>query len=222
MGYTPTKELTDVLLPAYGPCPGFEGTCKDIATWDPPKGHVPRGFVGATSNLGEVEVVILFAEPGDPYGHDPFSPTQSPQNLLGQACRYTFEHHRDGTDLFHRNLRLLLDLIFPGLRFEEQLKRAWLTETYLCSAPQEGGEVPTKAVRGCADRYLARQLALFEGLPVIALGVKAQKRAKRYAPHLIRAYSIAPPGCNHKPARPSWEAAAAQARKVIAARAKRR
>ena len=167
-------------------------------------------------------IIILFAEPGDPYGRDPFSPTQSPQNLLGQACGYTFEHHRDGTDLFHRNLRLLLDLIFPGLRFEEQLKRAWLTETYLCSAPQEGGEVPTKAVRGCADRYLGRQLALFEGLPVIALGGKAQKRAKRYAPNLIKAYSIAPPGCNHKPARPSWEAAATQARKVIAARAERR
>ena len=221
MSYTPVKELTDVLLPAYGPCPGFQGTCKGIAKWDPQRGHVPRGFVGATSNLDEVEVVILFAEPGDPYGHDPFLATQSPRGLLSQACRYTFEHHRDGTDLFHRNLRLLLDLIFPGLQFEEQLKRAWLTETYLCSAPQEAEEVPAKAVRGCGDRYLAQQLALFEGLPIIALGGKAQRRAKRYAPNLIEAYSIAPPGCNHRPARPSWEAAAVQARKMITARAKR-
>ncbi len=178
--------------------------------------------MGATSSLKEVEVVILLAEPGDPYGSDPFSPTHSSRRLMNQASRYTLQHHRDGTDLFHRNLRLLLSLIFPGLRFEEQLKRAWITETYLCSAPREGGNVPATAERGCADRYLARQLALFEGLPVIALGGKAQKRARRYAPNLIQAYSIAPPGANHKPARPSWEAAAAQARKMIAARGRRR
>ena len=199
MSYTPAKELTDILRPAYGPCPGFESTCKGIAKWAPRMGHVPRGFVGAASSLDEVEVVILFAEPGNPYGSDPFSSTQSLQSLLEQTCRYTFEHYRDGTDLFHRNLRLLLDLIFPNLQLEEQLKRVWLTETYLCSAPQEGGEVPAKAVGGCADRYLAQQLALFRGLPVIALGGKAQKRARQYAPNLIKAYSIAPPGCNYKP-----------------------
>ena len=218
MIYSPLKELADILLPAYDPCPGFASTCRDIAKWDPRRGHVPRGFVGATSTLAEVEVVMLFAEPGDPYGRDPFSPAQSKQSLLGQASRYTFDHHRDGTDLFHRNLRLLLDLIFPSLQFEEQMKRAWLTETYLCSAPQETGNVPAKAERGCGDRYLARQLTLFDGVPVIALGGKAEKRARRYAPNLIKAYSIAPPGCNHKPARPSWENAAAQARKMIAAR----
>ncbi len=222
MKYTPVKELARILLPAYGPCPGFESSCKGIAKWDPQNGHVPRGFMGATSSLDEVEVVILFAEPGNPYGSDPFSPAQSSRRLLSQASRYTFGHHRGGTDLFHRNLRLMLDLIFPGFQFEDQLKRAWITETYLCSAPRESGNVPSNAERGCADRYLAKQLALFEGLPVIALGGKAQKRAKRYAPNLIKAYSLAPPGCNHKPARPSWEAAAAKVRKMIADRARRK
>ena len=218
MNYTPIKELTDILLPAYSPCPGFKGRCRGIAKWKPKNGYVPIGFVGATSSLEEVEVVILFAEPGDPYGQDTFSPTDSPRDLLSQGCRNTFERHRNGTDLFHRNLRLLLNLIFPGLQFEEQLKRTWLTETYLCSAPQEGGNVPSTAVRECIDRYLKQQLALFEGLPVIALGGKAQNRA-RNVPNLIKAYSIAPPGCNHKPALPSWKAAAMQARKMIAAKA---
>ena len=220
MSYTPAKELTDILLPAYSPCAGFEGTCKGIAKWDPKGGHVPRGFVGATSSLDNVEVVILFAEPGDPYGSDPYSATQSSPGLLQQTCRYTFGHYRNGTDLFHRNLRLLLNLIFPDHELEEQLTWAWLTETYLCSAPQEGGQVPAIAWRGCADRYLAQQLALFEGLPVIALGGKAQKRAMRYVPSLINARSIAPPGCNRRDALPSWEAAAAQARKMIAARSR--
>ena len=218
MKYTPIKELTNILLPAYAPCPGFKGTCKGIAKWEPRNGYVPIGFVGATSSLKEVQVVILLAEPGDPYGQDTFSPTDSLQVLLRQGCRNTFNHHKNGKDLFHRNLRLLLDWIFPGLQFEEQMKRTWLTETYLCSAPQEGGNVPSRAERECADRYLKPQLALFKGLPVIALGNKAQKRAKD-VPDLIKARSLAPPGCNHKAARPSWEAAAKQARRMITARA---
>ena len=114
MSYTPAKEITDILLSAYSPCPGFEDTCKGIAKWNPQMGHVPRGFVGATSSLDEVQVVILFAEPGDPYGSDPYSPTQSRPSLLKRTCRYTLGHYRDGTDPFHRNLRLLLNLIFPG------------------------------------------------------------------------------------------------------------
>ena len=218
MTYTPARELYDVLLPAYGPCPGFESTCKDIARWNPRGGHVPRGFAGALSTLEEVEVVLIVAEPGDPYDSDPISPTLTLDGMLNQTCEDTFEHYRDGVDPFHRNMRFLLDLIFPNIRFEEQLKKAWITESYLCSALQEGGNVPAKAWRGCAERYLTQQLSLFQGLPVIALGGKAQQRASRYAPNLIKAYAIAPPGSNHKPARPSWIAAAAQAREMINAK----
>ena len=221
MTHAPTKELYDILLPAYSPCPEFGSSCKDIATWNPQRGHVPRGFAGALSTIDEVEVVLIVAEPGDPYGSDPISPVLTLDGMLNQTCKDTFEHYRDGVDPFHRNMRFLLDLIFPNIRFEEQLKKAWITESHLCSAPQEGGNVPARAWRGCADRYLARQLALFEGLPVIALGGKAQQRARRYAPDLISAYAIAPPGSNHRPARPSWEAAAAQAREMIAGRARR-
>ena len=220
MTYTPTQELYDILLPAYGPCPGFASSCEDIARWKPRGGHAPRGFVGALSSLEEVEVVLIVAEPGDPYGSDPIPLMLGLDGMLNQTCKDTFEHYGDGVDLFHRNMRFLLDLIFPNIRFEEQLKKAWITEAYLCSAPQEGGNIPAKAWRGCAERYLARQLSLFKELPVIALGGKAQQRASRYAPNLIKAYAIAPPGSNHRPALPSWIAAAAQAREMIAARAK--
>ena len=216
MEHTPAKKITDILLPAYHPCSGFEGACKGVATWHPHKGHVPRGFVGATSSLQEVEVVLLVAEPGDPY--DPLPAEAGRLDLLNRSCLDTFEHLRDGKDLFHRNLRKVLSLIFPGLEFAGQLKKAWITETYLCSAPQETGPVRSQSERWCARQYLAKQVALFDGRPIIALGRKAQQRAKPYAPNLIEAYAIAPPGCNRKAALPSWEAAATRARQMIAAR----
>ena len=94
MEHNPVKEIIDILLPAYSPCSGFEGACRRMATWDPQKGHVPRGFVGATSSLEEVEVVLLVAEPGDPY--DSLLSQAEPQSLLDQSCSDTFEHFRDG------------------------------------------------------------------------------------------------------------------------------
>ena len=57
----PNEALVDVLLPAYT-CQHF-GKCPD-ATWFPSEGHVPRGFLGATRALEEVEVVMVLAEPG--------------------------------------------------------------------------------------------------------------------------------------------------------------
>lgn len=218
MEFVPNRGLLDILLPAYAPCSGFQGACKGVATWNPQNGHIPRGFVGATSSLGEVEVVLLVAEPGNPYPHDWLSPRTEPHSLLNQSCLDTFGHFRDENDQFHRNLRRVLSLIFPGLELAEQLKKAWITETYLCSAPQETGPVRSQSERWCAEHYLAKQLELFDGRPVIALGRKAQRRAKPYAPNLIEAYAVAPPGSNRRAALPSWEAAAERARQMIAAR----
>jgi hypothetical protein len=44
-----------------------------------------------------------------------------------------------GTDLFHRNVRWFLHELFPGLSFDEQLRRVWLTEGRLCSIAKEIG-----------------------------------------------------------------------------------
>ena len=206
MDYRPAQELVEILRPAYSPCDGFHGACKNVARWKPDAGHVPRGFVGALGTIEEVEVVILLAEPGNPHANEAY---RGP-NRLDETCEYTFKVLSRGTDLFHRNLKYLLDRIFPRLHLKDQLKKAWVTETYLCSAPKETGPVLTAAENECASRYLACQLELLNGLPVIALGGKSYKRVRRVpgVQNLKKAYSIAPPGCNHKPARPSWDAAA--------------
>jgi len=61
----PNPALLDVLLPAYAPCqhlPGRGGSCRE-AVWQPQRGYIPCGFLGATGELHEVRVVMVFAEP---------------------------------------------------------------------------------------------------------------------------------------------------------------
>ena len=176
MRYTPAKELIKILRPAYKPCDGFEGSCNDIATWRPSCGYVPRGFIGALGRLDEVKVVILLSEPGNPH------PTESykGRNKLRQTSEYTFNAIEQGTDRFHRRLKYLLTLLLPNLPLEDQLRKAWVTQTYLCSAPTESGQVQRAAEDECGTRYLSGQLALLPGRPVLALGVgKAYRRAER-------------------------------------------
>ena len=69
--------------------------------------------------------------------------------------------------------------LFPDLRLRDQLRKAWITETYLCSAAEEAGRVPSSAENECVSCHLSHQLEVFGGLPVIALGTKAQARANR-------------------------------------------
>ena len=181
MNYLPSPELREILSPSYNPCPGFQGACKGVATWNPEQGHVPRGFIGALGSLDEVQVVILVAEPGDPHDEESYALDDT---LMTQTSQYGFNVYQTGKDRYHKNLKLLLDLIFPGVRLNNQLKKVWITGTYLCSAPIEGGYVSVNATRGCAERYLAKQLNLLEGRPIIALGRKARKRTIRYMPDL--------------------------------------
>ena len=71
MNYLPSQELIDVLEPAYAPCSGFSDKCRGVARWCPAAGHFPRGFIGAFGDLDEVKVVIVVAEPGDPFSVRP-------------------------------------------------------------------------------------------------------------------------------------------------------
>ena len=222
MPYAPAPELVKILRPAYSPnpCPASERTCGcGNARWEPKKGHVPRGFVGAFGSLDDVRVVILLAEPGDP-GDGKRLPAErynEGADLVEQTCEYTFQCLSESHSAFHKNLRFVLDCLFPGERLDDQLTKAWITETYLCSASVPAGSVPRPAENECAGKFLAPQLRRLEGLPVIALGGKAFKRAKTHVPRdrLRKAYSVGPPGCNHAPARPSWEAAAKWARAIM-------
>ena len=218
----PDIELLDILEPAYAPCEAFRGACEGTATWLPLRGHIPRGFLGATGTVDDIELVLLVAEPGNPHAHSRFGPDLLPQSMIAQAVDDTYRCFRDGVDLFHRNMRRILDLAFPGLALDDQLRRAWITNTYLCSAPEEAGRVPAAASIACAETYLQAQLALLPERPVIALGGKAHTRVRRLrsaipdlADRLFSAYAASPPGCNHSAAYPSWSAAVEGAHQYV-------
>jgi hypothetical protein len=202
--YLPCGELERILRPAYAPCVGFNANghpCSQFARWDPISGHIPRGFVGALGSLDEVELVLVAAEPGDPHLGERYD-VQS--DLMEQACRKAFRSYHEGTDLFHRNVRYILDACFPRLTLNDQLRKSWFVDAYLCSARKEGGQVPRNAWLACARDYLRPQLELLKDRLVVALGNKAQSRIAYCGVPFMAAYSVAPPGCNFKQARPSW------------------
>lgn len=198
----PNPALVDVLAPAYQPCIEFQAACSREMRWQPVAGHVPRGFLGAWGSLEEVELVLVFAEPGDPHPHENH---EGPDHLQS-AHAYATYGFRSKKDQFHRNVRTILDACWPNVPFEQQLRKVWLTESVLCSARKEGGNVSRAASRACGRRYLLAQLRLFPKALVVALGAKANERllALGYT-KFIAAGSVAPPGCNRRSARDSWE-----------------
>lgn len=202
--FSPCRELLALLLPAYKLCRGFAGACAGAARWKPQAGHVPRGFVGALGELAEVELVLLIAEPGDPHVGERHQ-AQTPAEYVEDACAYAFTQFERGTDLFHRNMRGILSSCWPGMPLREQLRKTWISETYLCSAMKEGGSVPAASWRACAADYLAPQLRLLSDRVVVALGAKAQQRTRMF-PQVHPAGAVAPPGCNFAGVRESWAA----------------
>lgn len=204
---TTNPSLVEVLLPAYHPCPGFSGACGEMR-WDPANGHVPRGFAGALGRLEDVSLVLVTAEPGDPYPGEAYPPSTA-DKVLKAAEAHVRAVLANGTDLYHRNLRYILDGCFPSLPFREQMKRTWITDAVLCSATKEGGSVSAICERECRKRYLEKQLELLPDALVVALGGKARTRLRDW-PGVISAYSVAPPGAKFKRARPSWDAVIAE------------
>jgi uracil-DNA glycosylase len=97
--------------------------------------------------------------------------------MLRSAYDYTYNCYKTGTDLFHRNVRLILNLCFPSSNFDEQMRRAWITDSILCSAPVEGGAVPSRVAKACRSRYLEAQLELLPNAVIAALGGKAANRS---------------------------------------------
>ena len=119
--------ILDRLENAYGPCAGFSAECSGMI-WNPIRGHVPRGFLGATGDPSEVELVLVVAEPGDPHDAENYRQTHSPRALLEEVSQYTLGCFSQGTDQFHRNVRYILDACWPEHSFECQLRRVWITE----------------------------------------------------------------------------------------------
>lgn len=203
----PNQRMMELLADLYSPCPNF-GVCPQ-AHWEPSAGHIPRGFLGATGQLQEVEMVLVFAEPGAPHAGEAYAECRTPNHFITAAVNHAYEAFAHGQDLMHRNTRQLIEMAFPGIPFDDQLRKVWLTESRLCSLDEELGACSD---RTCADTFLSAQVELLPEARVIALGGKAAQRIRRAAPGHLKAYAVAPPGANHRPARPSWEAAASWVR----------
>lgn len=192
--------LRSILQPAYGPCPGFAAACTEMR-WHPEAGHVPRGFFGAAGEATEVELVLVVAEPGDPNAGEYHAGIET-------AYDYATEAFRAGRDLFHRNVRSIMDMCWPGMSFDQQSRKVWLTESVLCSAGSEGAHVSQRVSIECGGRYLLPQLRLFPDSLIVALGRKARDRLLRLGIDASRFYAasaVAPPEGNKPAARKTWE-----------------
>lgn len=68
--------------------------------------------------------------------------------------------------------------LLPEDSFDSQLRKTWMTESLLCSAPKEGGSVKASSWRARTNCYLKPQLDLLSHAFVVALGSKAKSRLK--------------------------------------------
>ena len=208
MGIRPHPALIEVLRCAYLPCSYIDkcsGECLK-AKWRPACGHIPRGFLGATGDLEEVELVMLFAEPGRPHDDEVYGPKADPIELLLASVQHTYKCFRDCRDPFHKNARCFLQQLYPKLSFDAQLRRVWITQSRRCSDGSKNDTV-------CAKRYLAPQIKLLRNAMVVAFGKKAQHRlqqlAKRNGTNVrwLSASALSPPEANKPRAKQSWEEA---------------
>lgn len=206
LSHIPCRELVDILLPIYRPCAGFSNACKTMR-WSPKQGHIPRGFCGGTGKPSHIELVLIMAEPGDPHPTENYSSKVSPEEKLFAVADYAYSCYETGTDLFHRNVRAILDLFWPGMPFKEQMRKTWITESVLCSAQKEGGSIPATAWKNSRDTYLSKQIDVLSYRMAVALGSKARDRT-RTIPNIVYAGAAAPPGCNFKGVKESWTEAA--------------
>ncbi len=192
---SPCEPLRAILAGAY-PCPCFKSVCSSMR-WAPEAGHIPRGYLGATGRPEEVELVLVFAEPGDPQPGD--------HSTMEDALRHAYWAFREGPGQFHQNARFLFDRCWPSLNYDEQLRKVWVTESVLCSAEVSAGTVPSSVGLACGERYLKKQIQLFPQALVVALGNKAADRMNRIGVlGFERAYALGKPGCFQAGAQPSW------------------
>ena len=98
----PNEELFEVLVAAYGPCRHMlthGGGCLQ-SRWRPAAGHVPRGFLGATGELDDVELVMVLAEPGNPKHTETYVDDLDPADMAQTArtCIYGHLEERNAND----------------------------------------------------------------------------------------------------------------------------
>ena len=183
MGETvyPNEKLIEVLAPAYGPCRRMlthGGGCPE-SKWNPASGHVPRGFLGATGKLDEVKLVMVLAEPGDPKCSENYVGSLSPADMLRRVVDFVHGAYVDRDGTVQRVVRWFLDRRFPGMDFDHQLRRVWITQSRLCSLDESGGSARISLYSRCENNYLAAQLRLLPDVPIVAFGGKARSVLRR-------------------------------------------
>jgi len=201
----PHPTIRKLLLTSLQPCKYF-GTCLE-AKYQPGSGHVPRGYLGATANLTDVEAVIILAEPGHPHPTEVHE-AETPEQIMTSALNYAFSCYSTGKDLMHRNVRDFLDCLFPELasQFDRQLERVWITESRLCSIDNEIGNIGKRERLRCTEYHALKQNLCFPNAQVILAGKKAQQAAFLFS-NPISCGAFSPPGCNHKTSKASREEA---------------
>jgi hypothetical protein len=125
-------------------------------------------------SLDEIELVLVVAEPATPMEGETYEGTGPA--VLDECAEKVYRIFDTSRRRYHRNFRSILDLCFPNLDFSQQMRRTWITESYLCSAPHVGGDVTPESERTCARGYLRPQLELLRDRAIVALGGKAKDR----------------------------------------------
>ena len=206
MNIHPHANLIRALEGAYR-CPHVRshgGSCPE-SRWHPEAGHVPRGFLGATGALDDVELIMVLAEPGNPQGQESYDPALRGAAMARQAAAFVFQCYAEQRGAVHENGRWFLDQRFPGMPFADQLRHVWITEARLCSLDEAGGAATAEHYRICGRDYLTDQLALLPLARIVAFGSKAKAAMKRLGHGFIGAHALAPR--NLTTARASWSEA---------------
>ena len=204
---TPSPSLVAILNEAYPKCPKHHSVCREHKVeWREKGGHVARGFTGAGGAISEVQLVLILAEPGNPGDGESYNGREA--NLVRQIATGVANAIRNWEEtgsIFHRNLAIILNECWPGLSLEEQLRRTWITESILCSAPVSSGPINKAVGQACGELFLERQLALFPNAFVVCLGRKAEQRLS-YIGLEANEWAAAPgkPGGLTKKAQRSW------------------
>jgi hypothetical protein len=204
-----SSSLFHILEPAYR-CASHATTCGARGIqYDLGAGLYPRGYAGATGDLDEVELVLCIAEPGNPKTPRPLATDVTGSELVAATAASVTDAYRTSTAPAHANVRRILSHCWPEESVDAWLRRTWITETVLCSAPATAKRVSVDVERECASRYLVKQLDLLEGRFVIALGSKAAKRLNLVGrrPN-VEASAVTPPEANKPHALQSWLEAA--------------
>lgn len=167
------KQLLETLLPTYDPCEELQLRCKEML-YDPFSGHIPRGFYGASGELGEVQLVMILMEPTMPGG--------KPANGgIWSALEDAKDAYLNERSVGHQRVRRILRNSFPGLSLpKDVMRRVWITESVLCSKPETG--IRDRHVQACVTRYLVRQLELIPNAIIAAMEVETYRRVSKHAP----------------------------------------